>query len=337
MSIQIIERDAPAHALVDFCALAPALTPAQWHAQSPDQAILVDDAQGRPAARASLWWKPPLHLDGQRAGCIGHYAAGDRAAAAHLLATACQALAAAGCAVAVGPLDGSTFRAYRFVTVPSVDGVAQPPFWLEPQNPAIWPEDFSAAGFVGCADYLSARAKLSGPDPELARLTPLLQAQGFRLRPLAPTAFDAELARLYPLVMTAFADNLLFAPITQAEFIAQYAPLRAYIQPELVWLAEAAGETVGFLLALPDLAQAQRGQPIDTVILKTLAVRSGLTRQGIGAWLTAAVHTQAAALGYQWAIHALMHVDNPSRRISRHTAQVIRAYRLYARRLTPPT
>lgn len=320
-------------AFAQFCTLAPALTPAQWQREAPDLALLAVDGEGRPRARASLWWQTPLQLAGRRVGCIGHYAAEDQGAAAQLLVAACRHLTAVGCEVAVGPLDGSTFRAYRLVTVRSFDGVAAPPFLWEPDNPDTWPQDFLAAGFTGCAEYVSALARLDGPDPQFAQLTPPLTAAGFRLRMLDAAAFDDELARIYPLVMEAFAPNLLFAPIPREEFLAQYAPVRALLRSELVWLVDQGEETVGFLMALPDFAQAQRGEAVDTVILKTLAVRPALAGRGLGSWLAAAVHTQAAALGYRRAIHALMHRDNLSRRISAHTAQVMRRYDLFARRL----
>jgi GNAT superfamily N-acetyltransferase len=331
--IEIVEVAPQAPAFAQFCALAPALTPAHWQQQAPDLSLLAIDAQGTPQARASLWWQMPLTPAGQAAGCIGHYAANDRAAAAELLDAACRVLAAAGCVVAIGPLDGSTFRAYRFVTVRSFDGSEEPPFFLEPANPDAWPQDFRDAGFAGCAEYVSALALLDGPDPQFAQLSARLHDAGFRLRTLDLDAFDAELDRLYPLVMDAFAPNLLFAPIRREEFVAQYAPVRALIRPELVWFVEQGEETVGFLFALPDYAQAQRGEAIDTVILKTLAVQPRLASQGLGSWLAAAVHTQAAALGYRRAIHALMHRDNFSRRISAHTARIMRQYDLLARPL----
>jgi GNAT superfamily N-acetyltransferase len=111
--------------------------------------------------------------------------------------------------------------------------------------------------------------------------------------------------------------------------------VRSLLSPELVVLAERAGELVGFLFALPDFAQAQRGEVIDTVILKTLAVLPSLAGMGLGSLLSAAVHTRAYHLGYRRAIHALMHVENRSRRISAHIAQPFRGYTLFARPLTP--
>lgn len=329
----------------DFCTLAPALTPHHYGQGKTDE-HLIAYLDGRAVARCSLWWGSVPYLSGQRVGCIGHYAATDRAAAAKLLATACAHLQEAGCTLAVGPLDGSTFRSYRLVTERSFqEGEPHPPFLLEPNNPVEWPDDFRTAGFTAWSEYVSDLAPLIGPDPQLESRTEALAAQGIHLRDLDPAifssapdnfaAFERELARIYPLVMTAFAKNPLFTAISYDEFAAQYAPVCALLSPGLVALAERDGEMVGLLFALPDFAQAQRGQTIDTVILKTLAVLPSLAGMGLGSLLTAKVHTQAYHLGYRWAIHALMHITNRSRRISAHTALPFRGYTLFARPLTP--
>jgi GNAT superfamily N-acetyltransferase len=330
----------------EFCDLSPTITPDRYGEGNSDQHLLAY-VDGRAVARCSLWWSSVPRLPGQRVGCIGHYAAHDRAAAADLLAQGCARLEQAGCTLAVGPLDGSTFRAYRLVTRRSFQDVPpHPPFLLEPDNPDVWVDDFHAAGFNAWSEYLSAIAPLTAPDPQLQSRTDALAAHGVQLRGLDPaifngtpaasaTAFERELARIYPLVMTAFANNPLFTPLSDVEFMTQYAPVRALLAPELVALAERAGELVGFLFALPDFAQAQWGEHIDTVILKTLAVLPSLTGIGLGSLLSAKVHTQAYHLGYRWAIHALMHVENRSRRISVHTAQPLRGYTLFTRPLSP--
>ena len=339
----VIQRVTTAAQVEEFCALAPTLTLSQMGQGQPDQ-HLVAYVEGAVEARCSLWWRSVPYMPRERVGCIGHYAASNRAAAAELLAAAAAQLQQVGCTIAIGPLDGSTFRSYRLVTQQVFDGQEpHPPFLLEPNNPDEWPDDFRAAGFNAWSEYVSDLAPLTGPDPQLESRISALAAQGIHLRTLDPaifssaptdtTAFARELARIYPLVMTAFARNPLFTAISPAEFHAQYAPVRPLLSPELVVLAERKAELVGLLFALPDFAQAQRGEKVNTVILKTLAVLPTLASIGLGSLLTAQVHTQAYRLGYRWAIHALMHVQNRSRRISAHTARPFRGYTLFARRL----
>jgi GNAT superfamily N-acetyltransferase len=321
--------------LAAFCHLpcAPRLDPDTPAMRQADSHWLALDGRGQPAARASLWWTHAPPYAGQRIGCIGHYAAAGRDAAAALLAHARTTLAAAGCTLAVGPLDGNTFRAYRFVTRRSFEGTPHPRFFLEPDNPDAWPADFTTAGFVPWADYYSAIAALDQLDPRLSEISGRLAQLGIVTRPLDPARFMTDLAQLYDLVMASFARALLFAPISREEFMAQYAPLQGVLTPELVLLAAQADRLVGFMLALPDLAQAQRGEAVDTVILKTVAVLPKIEGSGLGSALTVLVHEAARQLGFRRAIHALMHAGNRSRRISAHYARPMRQYTLFAQSL----
>ena len=70
--------------------------------------------------------------EGRRAGVIGHYAAADAASGQTLLRAGVRRARSRGSgARAVGPMDGTTWRRYRFI----VDRGTEPPFFLEPDNP----------------------------------------------------------------------------------------------------------------------------------------------------------------------------------------------------------
>jgi GNAT superfamily N-acetyltransferase len=289
---------------------------------------------GDTLARCSLWWHGTPDYPGERVGLIGHYDACDGEAAAHLLHAACAELAAQGCTLAVGPLDGSTWRRYRLVT----ERGSEPPFFLEPDNQDDWPAHFLANGFSTLARYSSAlNPELSRTAARGERAAARLEARGIRLRAVqpaevaAPGRFVAVLRGIYRVAVAAFRANLLYSPISEADFIAQYLPIRPSVRPELVLLAEREGEVIGFVFGLPDALQAQRGQPIDTVIIKTVAVLPAYAGQGIGALLVERCQAAAARLGYRRAIHALMHEGNASQQISAHSAQTMRRYALFAR------
>ena len=63
------------------------------------------------------------------------------------------------------------------------------------------------------------------------------------------------------------------------------------------------------------------------------SILPGRAQAGLGAVLLAEVHAVAGRLGYQRAIHALMHETNPSRNLSAHYAGAIRRYTLFKRSL----
>jgi GNAT superfamily N-acetyltransferase len=329
--------------LVRFCAVAGSypITPEMPSVQQADVHWLVL-MNGEAVARCSLWWRnvPPfpaqhayatMGLREGRLGLLGHYAAHDRQAASLLFRYASIELARRGCTLMVGPLDGNTFRPYRLVTERSPSNIQRAPFFLEPDNPDAWPADFLEAGFFPWMNYYSAIGEAFGDDPWMDSAAAGVAAYGLQVRTVNPHRFEEEIRRIYPLVQRSFSHNFLYTPLAEEEFVAQYAPLRAYLQHELVLLAEHAGEPVGFIFALPDLAQAQRGEPVDTVIIKSVCVAPEYSGIGLGGLLVSHCQRTVHQLGYRRVIHALMAEDNFSRKISARYAQTMRRYTLFAK------
>jgi GNAT superfamily N-acetyltransferase len=315
-----------------FCALAGLsdLTPPVLALQRPEESwMLVDDGDSV-AARCSLWWSGTPPHGGHRLGFVGHYAVRERQAAGPLLALASERLAANGCTLAVAPIDGNTWRRYRLLT----ERGTEPAFFLEPDNPDDWPAHFTDHGFTPLAQYFSAlNADLSRQDPRMATVAEVIAAYGILLRPLDAPRFEEELRSIHALSLASFADNFLYTPIGEEEFVLQYRGIRPHVRPELVLIAELDGQAVGYVFAVPDVLQARRGVPVDTVIVKTVAVHPDRRSLGLGGLLVARCHEAARELGYARAIHALMYETNVSRRISSHTARFMRRYTLFAKPL----
>jgi GNAT superfamily N-acetyltransferase len=290
----------------------------------------VQDGAGQAVACASLWWRATPAHEGQRVGYLGHYAVSDPAAAPVLFGAALTRLAAEGCALAIGPVDGNTWQRYRLIT----ERGDEPPFFLEPDNPDEWPGQFTAAGFTPLAQYCSAlNTDLTVDAARIDALERKVAALGITVKPLASERFDEEMRRVHALSVVSFRDNFLYTPIGEADFLAQYAPIRPYLRPNLVLLAEKDGELMGFIFAIPNLAQAQAGRPIDTAIIKTMAVHPDCAGIGLGSLLMARCEQAACQAGFTRAIHALFHEDNRSGRISGHSARIFRRYTLFARSL----
>lgn len=308
----------------------PPLSAEDLARHAPDAHWLVPRGKQDTAARCSLWWRSVPRLSGHRLGIIGHYAAIDDDAGRRLLLQSCAALRTHGCTLAIGPMDGSTWRRYRFVT----DRGTAPAFFLEPDNPCEWPSHFSDVGFTPIAHYFSAlNQDLNRSDPRLPEVAARLARQNIALRCLDPRRLDDELGRIYSISVKSFSKNFLYSPMDETEFRAQYRSMRSLIKPELVLIAEQNESPVGFLFAVPDILQAQHRKEIDTVVIKTVAVLADRAHAGLGSLLVARAQEHAQQLGFKGAIHALMHESNESRNISRRYAQPIRGYTLFAREL----
>lgn len=296
----------------------------------PDQRLEVHDAIGRKVAGCSLWWSHPLIVDHQPAGLIGHYVSETPEAGRSLLKQALQELRHHGCAQAIGPMDGSTWGNYRFVT----GGTDDPPFFLEPSHPRAWPAHFEAAGFAPLARYHSTITDdLDGPDPKADRAEVRLEASGCVIRALDSSRLGEEIRSIHRVSLAAFQQAFLYQPISFEAFAAAQAKLAPLLRPELVRMAERNDELVGFVFAIPDVLQAQRGLASDTVIIKTLAVLPGRAQAGLGVVLVRQLHRTARELGYSHVIHALMHEANSSQNICCASSRLLREYTLFARKL----
>ena len=303
--------------------MKPAPPPPALAAHAPDAHWTLDAE-----TRCSLWWNRTPSLDGQKVGVIGHYAARDARGAQTLLDHASRELAARGCGLAVGPMDGNTWRSYRLVT----ERGSEPPFFLEPWHPEDWPVHFEAAGFEPRARYRSTvNENLEQRDPREEEIAERLAGEGVRIRSLNPARLEDELGRIYAVTIESFGPSFLFTRLDEAEFRASFARLWPRVRPELVLLAEQDARPVGYVFALPDALRV----PCDTVVVKTLAARPGRAWAGLGRLLLARVHQSARDAGYRRAIHALMHDSNASTVLSGRTARLLRRYALLSKRIAP--
>lgn len=295
---------------------------------SPDAHWLMLDSRGRARGRCSLWWSHVPLYPRHRLGVIGHFAVDSRETASALLSHACRQLADRGCTLAVGPMDGSTWRSYRFVTQRG----SAPPFFLEPNHPPEWPEHFTQFGFTPLAQYISnLNHDLNQEDRRGRECETRFHEMGVHIRLIDLERFEDELRSIYAIAARSFTHSFLSTPISEREFVECHLPLKPYIRPELVMFAERENRAVGFVFTIPDWLQAERRVEIDTVIIKTLAVLPGRAYAGLGSRLVCRNQTMARELGYRHAIHALMHTANCSGAISRRYGNTMRRYTLFAR------
>jgi len=307
----------------------PRFNASDFEAQRADLYPCALASDGQVLARCSLWWSEAPPYQHHHVGTIGHYAAADDAAAAAVLSEAQTRLQAAGCTIAIGPMNGNTWRSYRFVT----DAGDLPPFFLEPTNPPEWPNQFLEAGFSPLASYFSAiNNDLSQRDARMQEVAKRMEDAGVVIR---SAGFDLhrELPAIYAVSRISFRQNFLYTELPESAFIAMYEPVLPHARQQLVLLAEQHGQCVGYLFSIPDYAQAARGAPVDTFIVKTVAILPYHELRGLGSLLVSRAQEIGQSLGFQRCIHALMFESNVSLNISHHYASVMRKYALYSKEL----
>lgn len=305
----------------------PALSSSIFRQHQPDLHLAILHNQTL-VARCSLWWKNTPTYNQETLGLIGHYAAQDNQSAQALWSHSLELLDQQKCTLAIAPIDGNTWRTYRWIT----ERGNHPTFFLEPDNPPDSVEQIVQAGFTPFARYYSALVTdLNRGDRRLERVGDRLKKLDITIRPLNLEHWEQELHQIYQVSRVAFKQNFLYTPLSESEFMAQYNPIREYINPEFVLLAEQRKKVVGFLFALPDFCLRQQNLPLNTLILKTVAVLPQRDYAGLGSLLIFQCHQIAQKLGYQSVIHALMYEGNSSLNISHRYGQPIRQYTLFAK------
>jgi GNAT superfamily N-acetyltransferase len=206
---------------------------------------------------------------------------------------------------------------------------------MEPSNSPQWPRQFAANGFREIASYFSARVdNLTIESARLDRARIRMTQLGVLVRPLRKEQLASDLKQIYAVSRVAFRDHLFFDPISEADFLEQYYPLEQSILPELILIAEHAGQVIGFCFAIPDRLQSARGELIDTVIIKTFATLPELQYAGLGQILLEQTQQRAAMLGFRHGIHALVAESGPVQKISQRYAVPFRRYALFGKELS---
>lgn len=254
------------------------------------------------------------HWDGQPTATLGDISSNSAQALAALLDRAIAQIRAAGCRRIIGPMSGDTWHSYRFVS--QTDD--SPAFLLEPKNKPHEPQVFAAAGFTPISRYFSARVDLA----QAAQRTPP-PTDAFTTEPWDGTQPETLFKQVYALSVAAFSNNAFYKPIAEEDFLAMYRPIVPMIKKDLVFFTRRPdGSLAGFLFGIPNYAE---GPGCRTAILKTYAS----LERGAGQHLAHAFHTAAQRLGYDRAIHALIHDDNQSAaRSAAEGADVFRRYEL---------
>jgi predicted N-acetyltransferase YhbS len=298
--------------------------------EAVDQHFAVLDEKQQIRARCSIWWRDTATVDGEKSGAIGHYAATDERFGAVALEHACSELGNRHCKLAVGPLDGNTWRRYRFIT----ERGSAKPFFLEPDNPDEYPVHFERSGFRTLATYVSeVNPAMATRQPELGSLREKMDALGIHIRSLHAEDPDDDLDGIYDVVRESFRSSFLYTPLDRDAYRSMYIPLLKAVDPRLMLVAVQDGEIVGFVFAPPDVLQKTYQDSVDAIVIKTIAIRPRKELSGLGRVLIVDMLENATDMGFTTAISALMHTGNRSQQISSDCAGPMRGYALFGREL----
>jgi GNAT superfamily N-acetyltransferase len=234
-----------------------------------DAALFIARKNGKIVGRIMASDDPSYNsLHATNVGCFGLFeCVQDPEVAVALFDAAASWLRNKGRTEMMGPIDYST----NYVCGLLIDGFQFTPTILTAHNPPYYRELIENCGFTKAKDwYAWWFADPSNAATHLRRFaTRLKKDWPVKIRQADFHNLRDESRRLRQIFNQAWEKNWGFVPFTEAEIEFMTEELKPVIVPEFAWVAEIGGESVGFILALPDI----------NVVLRDLNGR--LTRFGL--------------------------------------------------------
>lgn len=282
-----------------------------------------------PQGRAMVYRNPEIKHQGLDTLLVGHYeCVKDALASTSLLEYLIAFATGLKAAWLIGPMNGSTWNNYRFCT-----GQPSARFFQEPQHPGYYPEQWISSGFSILAGYYSGITdQLQINLEHVNKRQEEFAQQQLTIRSIDLQHYEEELEQIYPFLLEAFASNFLYSGIAKKDFMEKYLPLKKYLNPDFVLIAEDKTKNiVGLYLCIDDFYDQDK----QTLIIKTVARRQGPEFQGLGQVMSKMIYATAMRKGYTKIIHAFMLKDGTSVKSSRQFSGVpFKHYHLYGLRLS---
>ena len=237
-----------------------------------------------------------------------------------------------------------------------VDGFDSSPQLMMTYNPRYYVPLVTAEGFTKAKDLLAFHVAVAGsPRERLERIAAKTRQRNpeFQFKTVRRKTLAADLVKIKDVYNAAWQKNWGFVPMTDAEIDFLATRLKPLLVDGLVWLAETAGEPVGFMLALPDYNEALkplrgslwtpkvfgllpyalgRKLPASCRVV-TLGVKEKYRNRGVEAVMLAECLTTCLRLGFKHAEASWVLEDNVMMRrlLKPFGGRVYKTYRIYER------
>ena len=278
----------------------------------------------------------------------------DQTVSARLFETVGSWAKAKGMNRVLGPMNPTTNDECGLL----VNGFDSAPVLMMTYNPRYYAPLIEAAGYLKARDLLAFGFDLANaPLERYERFQEKARKRGLELTisPITKRNLNAQLPKLKEVYNSAWEKNWGFVPMTDAELNFMAERLKPLLTEGLAFIAEASGEPVGFLLALPDFNEAfqpMRGKLLSAGLFKalpyllgrktpryvrciTLGVKGSWRRRGVEALMLTEGLRTGFRLGFQrveasWILENNVEV---TRVIEMFGGEVYKTYRVYERPL----
>ena len=235
----------------------------------------------------------------------------------------------------IGPLNGTTWNTYRYVT----DRGNHAPFLLEPFNEDYYVKLFEKIGFKPLTYYISTIMENMNPvqrghlSKKIEKLKKFDYYKDITVKSAENEDLMAVLNKVYDLTIEAFKNNFLYSKLDREIFLKMYMSYEDKIVKKFFKMLYLKDELIGYVFGIPDYAELQYKEKIETMILKTIAISPRYNGKGMGYILIDELVKEAERSGYKNVIYALMHEKNISKNIGSLLGDELRRYALFIKEL----
>ena len=304
--------------------------------ERPSEIIIFNDENNNIGGSLHLWHNRPDY-NGRKTSYIGNVNIHEkyRKNEEQLFNKIFEELKKEGIETIIGPLNGTTWNTYRYVTE---KGNGRP-FLLEP-----WNEDYSVSlfeklDFKHLAGYISTVMEgmdsdgRKNLDKKIEKLKKFDYYKDIRVESAENKDLLKVLNKVYDLTVEAFKNNFLYSELEREIFLKMYMSYEDKIVKKFFKMLYLKGELIGYVFGIPDYAELGYKGKIDTIILKTIAVSPEYNGKGMGYILINSLVEEAEKEGYENVIYALMHESNVSKNIGLLLGNILRRYNLFIKEL----
>ena len=304
--------------------------------ERPSEIVIFTDENNNIGGSLHLWHNRPDY-NGRKTSYIGNVNIHEkyRKNEEQLFNKVFEELKKEGIEIIIGPLNGTTWNTYRYVT----EKGSRRQFLLEP-----WNEDYSVSlfeklGFKPLAGYIST--VMEGMDSDgrrnlnkkIEKLKKFDYYKDIKVESAENKDLLTVLNKVYDLTVEAFKNNFLYSELEREIFLKMYMSYEDKIIKKFFKMLYLGDELIGYVFGIPDYAELGYKGKIDTIILKTIAVSPIYNGKGMGYILINSLVEEAEKEGYENVIYALMHQSNVSKHIGLLLGNMLRKYTLFIKEL----
>ena len=304
--------------------------------ERPSEIVIFNDENNNIGGSLHLWHNRPDY-NGRKTSYIGNVNIHEkyRKNEEKLFNEVFEELKKEGIETIIGPLNGTTWNTYRYVT----EKGSRRQFLLEP-----WNEDYSVSlfeklGFKPLAGYIST--VMEGMDSDgrrnlnkkIEKLKKFDYYKDIKVESAENKDLLTVLNKVYDLTVEAFKNNFLYSELEKEIFLKMYMSYEDKIIKKFFKMLYLGDELIGYVFGIPDYAELGYKGKIDTIILKTIAVSPIYNGKGMGYILINSLVEEAEKEGYENVIYALMHQSNVSKNIGLLLGNMLRRYTLFIKEL----